>query len=66
MRCDPGTLFEPQDCMLLILELCVADSNKLIGVAETCVPTLADWISGGNIVEQLVRTPCAALAHPYP
>ena len=40
------------DAAALVLEMCLADSNKLIIVVDTMLPMLAEWMRTGNVLEQ--------------
>eukprot|EP01052_Picozoa_sp_SAG31_P001347 SAG31_NODE_46_length_30980_cov_226.095107_7_plen_1671_part_00 len=52
---------ESQDAMLLILELCKADSNKLVLVGEICLPDLALKMKTGSMMEQYASSLLAAM-----
>lgn len=54
--CDYATSDIPRDhafdACALIMEMCNADSNKLIFVADTMLPMLSSWMREGSMLEQ--------------
>ena len=40
------------DAAALIMEMCNADSNKLVFVADTMLPLLSEWMTSGSVLEQ--------------
>lgn len=49
------------DATSLVLEMCNADSNKLIIVADTMLPMLASWMRGGRLMEQHIAAHLVAM-----
>ena len=50
-----------RDAALLVLEVCTADSNKLIGVAAEMMPKLAEWMTSRGMIEQYIAASLVAM-----
>ena len=49
------------DATTLIMEMCNADSNKLIIVADMMLPMLSSWMRDGNVLEQHMASHIVAM-----
>eukprot|EP01051_Picozoa_sp_SAG22_P006441 SAG22_NODE_422_length_10687_cov_4.448149_2_plen_655_part_00 len=50
------------DAMLLVTELCKADSNKLAVVVDRLIPIMVEWMASGSAIEQHTVSHLAAMA----
>jgi hypothetical protein len=51
-----------RDVVLLLLELCNADSNKLVNVADKLMPKLSVWMETRGFIEQFIACRLVAMA----